>query len=57
MSSSARFLAMGTKTMKEELFDTGMGKKLYTNLAALQRDLDVWLSYYHGEGRHSGKYC
>ena len=43
--------------MKEEFFDTAMRKKLYTSLAALQRDLDVWLWYYNSERPRSGKYC
>ena len=45
------------KTMKEEFFDTAMGKKIYTSLEELQRELDEWLSYYNSERPHSGKYC
>ena len=45
------------KTLKQEFFDTAMRKKIYTSLSELQSDLDEWLCYYNGEGRHSGKYC
>jgi len=45
------------KTMKQEFFDTAMRKKLYTDLASLQEDLDSWLRYYNYARPHSGKYC
>ena len=44
------------KTMKEEFFDVAMRKGLCTRLEELQRDLDAWLKYYHGERPDSGKY-
>lgn len=45
------------RTMKQEFFDTAMRKKLYVELASLQKDLDEWLCYYNCERPHSGKYC
>ena len=45
------------KTIKEEFFDTAIRKRLYTDLASLQADLDEWLGYYNCERPHSGKYC
>lgn len=32
-------------------------KKLYTDLATLQKDLDDWLYYYNNQRTHQGKMC
>ena len=31
--------------------------KMYSTLAELQQDLDIWLHYYNTKRAHSGKYC
>jgi hypothetical protein len=41
----------------EKFFDAAMHKKLYTDLASLQAELDVLLGHYNYERLHSGKYC
>lgn len=45
------------KTMKQEFYDTAFRKKIYFSLEELQKDADVWLSYYNNKRPHSGKYC
>jgi hypothetical protein len=45
------------RTMQEEFYAVAFRKKLYTNLADLQNDLDEWTRFYNNERCHSGKYC
>lgn len=45
------------KTLQEEFYRVAFRKKLYRSLEELQADLDAWLSWYHPERTHSGRYC
>lgn len=45
------------RTMQEEFYAVAFRKKLYTNLADLQHDLDDWMKFYNNERCHSGRYC
>ena len=45
------------RTMQEEFYAVAFRKKLYTNLADLQDDLDEWMKFYNNERCHSGRYC
>jgi transposase InsO family protein len=45
------------KTMLHEFSRMTFRKKLYTNLAALQRALDRWLQEYNEERGHQGRWC
>jgi hypothetical protein len=45
------------RTMQEEFYAVAFRKKLYTNLADLQHDLDEWMEFYNNERCHSGRYC
>ena len=45
------------RTMQEEFYAVAFRKKLYTNLADLQHDLDEWMKFYNNERCHSGRYC
>lgn len=45
------------RTMQEEFYAVAFRKKLYTNLADLQHDLDEWMNFYNNERCHSGRYC
>lgn len=45
------------RTMQEEFYAVAFRKKLYTNLADLQNDLDEWMRFYNNERCHSGRYC
>jgi hypothetical protein len=45
------------RTMQEEFYAVAFRKKLYTNLADLQHDLDEWMKFYNHERCHSGRYC
>ena len=45
------------RTMQEEFYAVAFRKKLYTNLADLQYDLDEWMKFYNNERCHSGRYC
>ena len=45
------------RTMQDEFYAITFRKKLYTDLAQLQIDLDEWLVYYNQERPHSGRYC
>ena len=45
------------KTILQEFFQVTLRKKIYTDLAALQTDLDEWLVYYNTERTHQGKMC
>jgi hypothetical protein len=41
----------------QEFFQVTLRKKIYTDLASLQTDLDEWLVYYNTERTHQGKMC
>lgn len=45
------------KTILQEFYQITFRKKLYTDLAMLQADLDDWLDYYNNERTHQGKMC
>jgi len=45
------------RTIQEEFYAVAFRKKLYTNVAELQCDLDEWMKYYNLQRPHSGRYC
>ncbi|MCA9860938.1 MAG: transposase, partial [Thermomicrobiales bacterium] len=45
------------KTILQEFYQVTFRKKLYSDLAELQRDLDTWLVRYDEERTHQGKMC
>jgi len=45
------------KTILTEFYQVSFRKKLYTELADLQTDLNEWLSFYNHERTHQGKMC
>lgn len=45
------------KTILQEFYQVALRKNLYSELAALQKDLDTWLDYYNNERTHQGKMC
>jgi len=45
------------KTILQEFYQVIFRKKIYTDLASLQTDLDEWLVYYNNERTHQGKMC
>jgi transposase InsO family protein len=45
------------KTMLNEFYRITFRKKIYTNLADLQADLDAWLREYNEERVHQGRWC
>ena len=45
------------KTILQEFYQITFRKTLYSDLAALQKDLDVWLDFYNNERTHQGKMC
>lgn len=45
------------KTILQEFYQVTFRKKLYTDLATLQKDLDDWLYYYNNQRTHQGKMC
>ena len=45
------------KTILQEFYQVKFRKKLYTDLASLQKDLDDWLYYYNHQRTHQGKMC
>lgn len=45
------------RTIQEEFYAITFRKKLYDNIADLQKDLDHWMHYYNHERPHSGRYC
>jgi transposase InsO family protein len=45
------------RTMQEEFYAIAFRKKLYDNLADLQKDLDLWMHHYNHDRPHSGRYC
>jgi len=45
------------KTILQEFYQITFRKTLYSDLEALQKDLDVWLDFYNNERTHQGKMC
>ncbi len=45
------------KTILNEFYQVAFRKKIYTDVAELQRDLDAWLEEYNKERTHQGKVC
>ena len=45
------------RTVKEEFYEITFRKNLYTELEALQADLDAWVESYNNERCHQGKMC
>jgi len=45
------------KTILQEFYQVTFRKKIYTDMDALQKDLDEWLVYYNNERTHQGKMC
>ena len=45
------------RTVKEEFYEITFRKNLYTELEALQADLDAWVESYNTERCHQGKMC
>lgn len=45
------------KTILQEFYQITFRKKLYEDIAELQKDLDEWLHYYNNERTHQGKMC
>ena len=43
------------KTILQEFYQVAFRKKIYTDLATLQADLDEWLMYYNHHRTHQGK--
>lgn len=45
------------KTILNEFYQVAFRKKIYTDLEALQKDLDAWIADYNHERTHQGKMC
>ena len=45
------------RTVKEEFYEIAFRKKVYSELADLQADLDAWIDVYNNERSHQGKMC
>ena len=45
------------RTMKNEFYEITFRKKIYSSLADLQADLNLWLQQYNELRPNSGKYC
>lgn len=45
------------KTILQEFYQVTFRKKIYSDLATLQVDLDEWIIYYNNERTHQGKMC
>lgn len=45
------------RTIKEEFYEIAFRKKVYSDLADLQADLDAWVERYNHERTHQGKMC
>lgn len=45
------------KTILQEFYQITFRRKIYSDLASLQQDLDEWLVYYNTERTHQGKMC
>ena len=45
------------KTILQEFYQVTFRKKIYSEMDALQKDLDEWIDYYNNERTHQGKMC
>jgi len=45
------------RTVKEEFYEVAFRKQVYSDLEALQTDLDAWVEIYNNERSHQGKMC
>jgi len=45
------------KTILQEFYQVTFRKNVYTSIEELQKDLDLWLTYYNTERTHQGKMC
>lgn len=45
------------KTILQEFYQVTFRKNIYTCIEDLQKDLDLWLTYYNNERTHQGKMC
>jgi transposase InsO family protein len=45
------------KTVLDEFYRVAFRKKIYSSIAELQSDLDVWFRSYHEERPHQGRWC
>ena len=45
------------RTVKEEFYEIAFRKKVYSELEALQADLDAWVDDYNNNRSHQGKMC
>lgn len=45
------------KTILQEFYQVMLRKNIYSNVAALQADLDEWMRYYNTQRTHQGKMC
>lgn len=45
------------KTILQEFYQVAFRKNVYTCVEGLQKDLDLWLTYYNNERTHQGKMC
>lgn len=45
------------QTILEEFYKVAFRKKLYTNLADMQADLDTFMEYYNNKRTNQGRYC
>ena len=48
------FVERFNRTILDEFFRTAFRKKLYESVAALQKDLDMWIHHYNNERPHQG---
>lgn len=45
------------KTILQEFYQVTFRKNIYSSIEELQKDLDLWLTYYNNERTHQGKMC
>jgi len=45
------------RTVKDEFYEITFRKKVYSDLAVLQADIDAWVNDYNYERSHQGKMC
>lgn len=45
------------QTVQNEFYHVAFRKKVYTSIAQLQEDLDIWLAEYNERRPHTGKHC
>ena len=55
--TEAAVLAYALDFPLQEFYQVTFRKKVYTDIDALQKDLDEWLHYYNIERTHQGKMC